>query len=56
MHGLDTIIRKNNQATERELNEAIEAGDLSLAFRIANAVIADAFAKGVEADARQEAA
>lgn len=49
MHGLDVIIRRNNQATERELNDAVEAGDINLALRIADAVIGDALAKGVEA-------
>ena len=49
MHGLDVIIRRNNVATERELLDAIEADDLALAFRIADAIIGDALAKGVDA-------
>lgn len=55
MHGLDIIIRRNNEATERELVEAIAADDLGRAFRIADAIIADALHKGV-LQTEQEAA
>lgn len=42
------MAKRYNDATERELDDALTAGDINLALRIADAVISDALAKGVE--------
>lgn len=48
MHSLDVIIRKNIEATERELQDAIEQDDIALAHRIVDAVLGDALRKGTQ--------